>query len=299
MVRYLISMFMIFLVFSLTGCFGEDDGTTFIDPSGDSEESEADESPYIPWGEADEDIIEWGEEETEESDEFVAGALDPSCSHFDPSDELRILACKMLNYINQDRTMFPEESGNAGRLVWDEEMYPVALAHSQDMCDRDFFAHVNPDGLDPFDRMDAGGVTYFAAGENIAWTPFPIDSQYRFMAECICDSHGNHRSNCLSPYFTRVGIGIVKCGDPVGGVYYHYITQNYRALTTEQASYEIPYCDEDANISAYWTEPASSVTPDPYFGLQDRDQDGYTTCEGEATARSFENHSAVFFKREF
>ncbi len=296
MTRFATLMFLLICVFSLYGCFGEDDGTTFVGNDGDAD-AEAEEDATIPWADVDANV-DTPEMEEEESDEFVPGSLDPSCEHFDPSDELRILACKMLAYVNEDRKMFPEESDNAGRLVWDEEMYPVALAHSQDMCDRDFFAHENPSGQDPFDRMDAAGVQYFAAGENIAYTPFPMDSQYRFMAECICDPHGNHRSNCLSPYFTRVGIGIVKCGDPVSGIYYHYITQNFRALPTEQANYDIAYCDEDANIGAYWSEPASSVTPDPYFGLQEKGGDSYTTCEEDTSAKSFERHSAIFFKRD-
>ena len=35
----------------------------------------------------------------------------------------------------------------------------VARAHSADMRDRDFFDHVNPDGLDPFDRAERAGLT--------------------------------------------------------------------------------------------------------------------------------------------
>ncbi len=54
-------------------------------------------------------------------------------------------------------------------LVWDDALANVARAHSQDMRGRSFFAHTNPDGDDPFDRMTAAGISYNAAGENIAY----------------------------------------------------------------------------------------------------------------------------------
>jgi uncharacterized protein YkwD len=45
----------------------------------------------------------------------------------------------------------------------------VAQAHSDDLVARDFFAHTNPDGQSPFDRLAASGVGYSSAAENIAY----------------------------------------------------------------------------------------------------------------------------------
>ena len=53
-------------------------------------------------------------------------------------------------------------------LAWHAAIGGVAQAHSQDMRDRDYFAHDNPDGESPFDRMRAAGISYQGAGENIA-----------------------------------------------------------------------------------------------------------------------------------
>ena len=36
------------------------------------------------------------------------------------------------------------------------------------MADREFFSHNNPDGQTPFDRMNAAGIDYKMAAENIA-----------------------------------------------------------------------------------------------------------------------------------
>ena len=36
------------------------------------------------------------------------------------------------------------------------------------MFARGYFAHTSPDGQDPFARMDAAGIKYMIAGENLA-----------------------------------------------------------------------------------------------------------------------------------
>lgn len=54
-------------------------------------------------------------------------------------------------------------------LAWNANVAAVAQAHSQDMVVRDFFAHTNPDGQSPFDRMAAAGITFSGAAENIAY----------------------------------------------------------------------------------------------------------------------------------
>ena len=45
----------------------------------------------------------------------------------------------------------------------------TAVAHSQDMIDRNFFDHTNPDGLTAGDRITAAGYPWIAYAENIAW----------------------------------------------------------------------------------------------------------------------------------
>ncbi|HEX2188766.1 MAG TPA: CAP domain-containing protein, partial [Longimicrobiaceae bacterium] len=53
-------------------------------------------------------------------------------------------------------------------LSWDGRVAEVASGHSRDMALRGFFAHVTPDGVDPWQRLARGGVGYSTAGENIA-----------------------------------------------------------------------------------------------------------------------------------
>ena len=54
-----------------------------------------------------------------------------------------------------------------------QDLVLVARKHSNDMRDRNFFAHVNPDGKDVSGRAKAAGIVYSAIGENLAWSSIP------------------------------------------------------------------------------------------------------------------------------
>ena len=100
-------------------------------------------------------------------------------------------------------------------LVMDADLRAVARAHSEDMVERDFFAHNNPDGESPFDRIRAAGLDYSAAAENIAWNSFsdPVATA----VDGWMDSPG-HRTNILNPVYTHTGMGVADNGE--GGFYF-------------------------------------------------------------------------------
>ncbi|WP_456600310.1 CAP domain-containing protein [Blastococcus sp. SYSU DS0616] len=88
-----------------------------------------------------------------------------------------------------------------GPVAADAGLAAVARAHSAGMRDRGFFDHVDPDGLDPFDRADRAGVS--ARAENIARgqaDPAAV------MASWL-NSPG-HRANILNCGLTRLGVGV-------------------------------------------------------------------------------------------
>jgi uncharacterized protein YkwD len=90
----------------------------------------------------------------------------------------------------------------------------VAEAHSQDMVNRNFFSHINPDGLDPGDRLDQAGYQASTWGETIGagyTTPTAMFNGWMNSAD--------HRTILLSPTFTEIGLGYVA-----GGAYGHYWT---------------------------------------------------------------------------
>jgi uncharacterized protein YkwD len=118
---------------------------------------------------------------------------------------------RMLELLNGERT-----SRGLKPLQPDDTIREVARRHSIDMFARGYFAHVDPDGKSPFDRMREGGVRFRAAGENLALAP-----NVEVAHNGLMNSQG-HRENILNPAFGRVGIGVMS-----GGLHGEMFTQNF------------------------------------------------------------------------
>ncbi len=104
----------------------------------------------------------------------------------------------MLALVNAERA-----AAGCGALSADGGLASVARAHSEDMRDRGFFDHVNPDRLDPFERADRAGVT--ARAENIARGQ---QSAAEVMNSWMTSP--GHRANILNCSLTRLGVGIAE-----------------------------------------------------------------------------------------
>ena len=96
------------------------------------------------------------------------------------------------------------QAAGIGALTWSQPLADVAQRHSQDMARRGFFDHTNPDGLSPFDRLDAAGITYSSAAENIAQNN--ADDGGAVIAQWM--NSAGHRANMLSPNYVRMGLGL-------------------------------------------------------------------------------------------
>jgi uncharacterized protein YkwD len=96
-----------------------------------------------------------------------------------------------------------------------------ARLHSEDMFVRDYFAHDNPDGLDPFERMEEAGFEGGWLGENIAAGQQTPDE----VMQAWIDSDG-HCSNIMNPNFTLLGVGYYPGGDNWQEGQ-HFWTQNF------------------------------------------------------------------------
>lgn len=119
----------------------------------------------------------------------------------DKLSEDEIAEDKMLELVNRERT-----SRGLGALKMDASLQRVARAHSRDMFIRGFFAHVNPDAKDPFDRMNEAGIVFRVAGENLALAP-----NVELAHQGLMNSPG-HRANILTAEFGTVGIGCISAG---------------------------------------------------------------------------------------
>jgi uncharacterized protein YkwD len=101
----------------------------------------------------------------------------------------------------------------------DDALVRTARAHSDDMLNRDYFSHVDPDGKAPKDRViPAYSRTVARIGENI-WGGHGYDySDSNRMARVIVDSwmaSPGHRANLLNPSFNYVGVGVSVSGKEV------------------------------------------------------------------------------------
>ncbi len=107
-------------------------------------------------------------------------------------------AADVLALVNQERT-----SRGIPPLTMCAVLNTVGQNHTDDMITRQFFAHTNPDGKDPGDRMTAAGYIWTWEGENIAvgyGTPEEV------VEDAWMQSPG-HRANILNPNFVHMGLG--------------------------------------------------------------------------------------------
>jgi uncharacterized YkwD family protein len=82
------------------------------------------------------------------------------------------------------------------------ELNTSARMKAEDMAKNNYFSHTSPTYGDPFQEMRAFGVTYNAAGENIAkgqQTPAEV-------VQAWMNSAG-HRANILNGAYTHMGVG--------------------------------------------------------------------------------------------
>ncbi len=116
--------------------------------------------------------------------------------------ELEVL--QRTNQVRQERGLRP--------LQWDALAYKAALGHAQDMQERNFFAHQNPDGLGAAERMRAVGVLEVMVGENLASFEGYPDPAIPQRALSGWMSSPGHRANLLKPEFTHLGVALVRQG---------------------------------------------------------------------------------------
>ena len=113
-----------------------------------------------------------------------------------PDPQMEAAMLHLVNTERRRRSLRP--------LVMDERLRQVARHHSQDMLARGYFAHDDPAGRDPFQRLRAARIGYLTAGENLAFSPSLTMAHSGLM-----ESPG-HRANILRPAFHHVGIAALR-----------------------------------------------------------------------------------------
>ena len=128
------------------------------------------------------------------------GTLEPARARPAPASprSQREAEVLLLTLLNRDR-----ERAGVAPLVEHAALSAVARAHSAEMRDRGYFAHVSPHTGRLVERADKAGIPYRRIGENIA-----VGASVHEAQEALMRSPG-HRMNLLDPQFTHVGVGVV------------------------------------------------------------------------------------------
>ena len=106
---------------------------------------------------------------------------------------------EVFDLINAKRT----ENGLSALKI-DDELQNVARIKAKDMVDNNYFSHNSPTYGTPFEMIKKFGISYKAAGENIAG-----NSTNQGAVNAWMNSEG-HRANILSNNYNYTGIGVVS-----------------------------------------------------------------------------------------
>ncbi|WP_446897350.1 CAP domain-containing protein [Clostridium sp. LBM24168] len=109
-------------------------------------------------------------------------------------------ANEVIRLVNAERS-----KNGLAPLKANAELSKVASVKAQDMIDKNYFSHTSPTYGSPFDMMKKFGISYTAAGENIAYgqkTPAEVMNAWM--------NSSGHRANILNSNFTEIGVGVAK-----------------------------------------------------------------------------------------
>jgi hypothetical protein len=165
----------------------------------------------------------------------------------DKSDFLaEVLPSVLVDLANSDRTL-----NSAGTLTVNPKLQEAAQLKANDMAAKGYFAHVTPEGFEPWHWLDQVGYSYTYAGENLAVNFFDsIDVEKAWMAS------PTHRQNLVKPQYTEVGIamapGIYKGQNTI------FVVQFFGAPKVLAAAVPVPVSTGSPQVTA---TPIAKVTP--------------------------------------
>lgn len=105
-------------------------------------------------------------------------------------------------------------------LERDPALDAVARAHSADMARRSYLAHVNPEGRNPLDRIQAAGIAGFTLAAENAGVTDRSEPSAEILRNWIASPV--HAENLYAPPFNHTGVGVARAAN---GSW--YVTQLY------------------------------------------------------------------------
>lgn len=110
-----------------------------------------------------------------------------------------ITASRIVQLTNESRS-----SRSLPVLATNSLLEKAAFAKAKDILQKDYFAHINPEGKEPWDFITEAGYGYLYAGENLAIGFKTAEGVHEALMESP-----THRDNILNENFTEIGIAAV------------------------------------------------------------------------------------------
>ena len=149
----------------------------------------------------------------------------------------------IIELINQKRN-----DAGLGKLEYNAQLAQAARAKGEHMLAQDYWAHIAPDGTQPWKFFTNAGYIYRFAGENLARDfSDPASAVSAWMAS------PSHKENLLSSKYKDTGVAVVE-GD-LNGVETTLIVQLFGS----------PYTDTTPALPVASANVGNSVTPTPYL----------------------------------
>jgi uncharacterized protein YkwD len=142
-------------------------------------------------------------------------------------ENMSYLELKAFVKVNEQRS-----AAGLAPVKWNDDLAYVARLYSQDMADRDFFGHIDPEGGDHEDRLHEQGIYYYnRSAENLAQinhassytyieqTGRIINITYKTPDRVVDDSVTGwmnsppHRENIVRAEFDEAGMGVAYSQD--------------------------------------------------------------------------------------
>lgn len=125
--------------------------------------------------------------------------------------------CRRLERLTFERINQERNLRGLSRLRLDGHLTKSARWHSQDMRDRRFFDHVNPDGYSPLERSVLAGLRRARRVSENLGISYGMGDPVSSVVEGWLRSPG-HRRNMLDPKARYTGVGVART--PQGVLYF-------------------------------------------------------------------------------
>ena len=119
----------------------------------------------------------------------------------------------------------------------DADLMRIARDRAEVMAANDMLSHTEPDGQNVFDRIRDAGLTWYGAGEIIAWNTYPVEYSAPEAIRAWMESPG-HKAIMVSTNYNYIGYGAAVSAS--GKMYYAGVFVKQPDETGAKAKFRSP-----------------------------------------------------------